>query len=74
LSDRQIQLVLSEQATELLAELGFDPVYGTRPLKRAIQKEIETPLAKEILAGTIMDGQQILADAEEGAIVFRQQN
>ena len=74
LSDRQIQLVLSEQATELLAELGFDPVYGARPLKRAIQKEIETPLAKEILAGTIMDGQQILADAEEGAIVFRQQN
>ena len=74
LSDRQIQLVLSEQASDLLAQLGYDPVYGARPLKRVIQKEIETPLAKEILAGTIVDGQQILADTEEGTIVFHQQN
>ena len=74
LSNRRIQLLLSEQATALLAELGFDPVYGARPLKRAIQNEIETPLAREILAGTIMDGQQILADVEEGTIVFHKEN
>ncbi len=74
LSNRRIQLLLSERATALLAELGFDPVYGARPLKRAIQNEIETPLAREILAGTIMDGQQILADVEKGAIVFHKEN
>ena len=74
LSNRRIQLLLSERATALLAELGFDPVYGARPLKRAIQNEIETPLAREILGGTIMDGQQILADVEKGAIVFHKEN
>lgn len=74
LSNRRIHLLLSERATALLAEQGFDPVYGARPLKRAIQNEIETPLAREILAGTIMDGQQILADVEKGAIVFHKEN
>ncbi len=74
LSNRRIQLLLSERATALLAELGFDPVYGARPLKRAIQNEIETPLAREILGGSIRDGQQVLADVEKGAIVFHKEN
>ena len=71
LNERQIELILSEPATELLAELGYDPVYGARPLKRAIQKEVETPLGKALLAGTVANGQQVLGDVDAGRIVFR---
>lgn len=73
LEARQIQLSLSEEATNFLAERGYDPVYGARPLKRAIQKEIETPLGKALLEGKVKNGQQILARLSEGKIVFSAQ-
>ncbi len=61
---------ISEEALSLLAEAGFDPVYGARPLKRAIQQELENPLAKSILAGNYMAGQTIVVEVENGKIIF----
>ncbi|MBF0277327.1 MAG: ATP-dependent chaperone ClpB [SAR324 cluster bacterium] len=72
LEDMQIKLTLSDEAVNFLAEMGYDPVYGARPLKRAIQKEIETPMGKALLEGKVSSGQQILADIVDGRIVFQQ--
>lgn len=65
LSDRHINLSLTEKAIDFLAEVGYDPVYGARPLKRAIQKQLETPIAKAILRGDFFDGDTILVDVGE---------
>ena len=74
LQDRQITLVLSEDARNLIAKKGYDPVYGARPLKRAIQKTIENPLSMEILKGAIPDGSTVQATAQDGNIVFHLQD
>jgi ATP-dependent Clp protease ATP-binding subunit ClpB len=66
LAERHIVLELSEAAREFLVRAGHDPAYGARPLKRAIQREIETPLARRILAGELRDGQTILVDHASG--------
>ena len=55
---------LTDAARTRLVRSGYDPVYGARPLKRAIQREIETPLAKKILGGEVRDGQTVLLDAD----------
>jgi ATP-dependent Clp protease ATP-binding subunit ClpB len=70
LAARDLGLVLTPAALDQLAEAGFDPVYGARPLKRAIQQQIENPLAQEILAGKFDAGDIILVDVKDGAIVF----
>jgi len=70
LSEQGITLDLSDDATQFLAEKGYDPVYGARPLKRAIQKFIENPLSMEILQGNISEGTKIKADVEGERIVF----
>ena len=57
-------------ARERLIEVGYDPAYGARPLKRAIQKELETPLARKLVAGEIRDGQKVRIDVRSGAMVF----
>jgi ATP-dependent Clp protease ATP-binding subunit ClpB len=54
-----------------MTEIGFDPVYGARPLKRAIQRELETQVAKGILRGDFSDGDEIMIDSENGSIVIR---
>ncbi|WP_079508080.1 ATP-dependent chaperone ClpB [Mesobacillus jeotgali] len=59
LADQQIQLNITDEAKEFLAEQGFDPVYGARPLKRFIQRTVETKLAKEIIAGRIKEKSQV---------------
>jgi ATP-dependent Clp protease ATP-binding subunit ClpB len=64
LDERHITLELTDEARTRLVRNGYDPNYGARPLKRAIQREIETPLAKRIVAGEIRDGQTILVDAD----------
>lgn len=74
LSDRHITLSLTEKAIDFLAEVGYDPVYGARPLKRAIQKQLETPIAKAILRGEFFDGDTILVDVGENErLNFRRQ-
>jgi ATP-dependent Clp protease ATP-binding subunit ClpB len=59
LADREMQIHLSDAAKDRLAEAGFDPVYGARPLKRAIQQQVENPLAQEILQGKFKPGDVI---------------
>ena len=70
LAKLDIRLEVSETALKALAEEGFDPVYGARPLKRAIQQRLENPLAKEILAGKFVAGQTIVVGIKGGAIGF----
>jgi ATP-dependent Clp protease ATP-binding subunit ClpB len=64
LADRRLELELTEAARELIAREGFDPVYGARPLKRFIQREVETRIGRALLSGEIGDGATILIDAE----------
>jgi ATP-dependent Clp protease ATP-binding subunit ClpB len=70
LQERQIDLEISDGALMLLGNVGFDPVYGARPLKRAIQAQLENPLAQKILAGEFVGGDTIRVDAEGGKLVF----
>jgi ATP-dependent Clp protease ATP-binding subunit ClpB len=70
LQDREIGLEVSEQALDLLGEAGFDPVYGARPMKRAIQQQLENPLAQQILAGNFVAGDTIKVDVEHETLVF----
>ena len=70
LAEMNMELVLSDNAREFLAEKGFDQIYGARPLKRAIQKYIENPLSMEILQGNISEGTKLIADVERDRIVF----
>ena len=70
LGERGIRIEVSDKAFELLGNVGFDPVYGARPLKRAIQQQLENPLATKILAGEFGNGDTVKVDAEGGALVF----
>jgi ATP-dependent Clp protease ATP-binding subunit ClpB len=65
LADRHIKLTLTDAARRSLVRTGFDPNYGARPLKRAIQKRIETPLGRLLLSGTIVDGQTVTVDVDD---------
>ncbi|MCG9889565.1 MAG: ATP-dependent chaperone ClpB [Thermosynechococcaceae cyanobacterium MS004] len=71
LQDRKITLKLSESALDLLAEVGYDPVYGARPLKRTIQRELETKLAKGILSGTFSEGDTVFVDVLNERLDFK---
>jgi ATP-dependent Clp protease ATP-binding subunit ClpB len=71
LADREIALTISEAALDRLAEAGYDPVYGARPLKRAIQQEIENPLAQQILQGRFAPGSGVAVDVEGRELAFR---
>jgi ATP-dependent Clp protease ATP-binding subunit ClpB len=70
LAERGIRLALAEAALDFLGNVGFDPVYGARPLKRAIQQQIENPLAQKILGGDYGQGDTVRVGAEGGRLVF----
>ncbi|MHB8816980.1 MAG: ATP-dependent chaperone ClpB [Steroidobacteraceae bacterium] len=70
LQERNMDLTLDDAARDFLGEAGFDPVYGARPLKRAIQQQIENPLAQRILKGEFAPGNSIRATARNGEVVF----
>jgi len=70
LADRDIQLTVSEAALDHLGEAGFDPVYGARPLKRAIQQQLENTLAQRILAGGFAPGDTVVIEESDGRLVF----
>jgi ATP-dependent Clp protease ATP-binding subunit ClpB len=72
LAERELALELSDAFMDRLVSAGFDPVYGARPLKRAIQQELENPLAQRLLAGEFQPGDTIFADLESGTAVFVQ--
>ncbi|MGK7924084.1 MAG: ATP-dependent chaperone ClpB [Spirulina sp.] len=71
LSEQKLSLKLSETALDYLAELGYDPVYGARPLKRAVQRYLETDIAKAILQGDFTPGDTIFVDVEGERLVFK---
>ena len=71
LRDQQMDLEITDAALDKLGEAGFDPVYGARPLKRALQQSIENPLAQEILAGEFTVGDVIQVDVQDGQFVFK---
>ena len=71
LADRRIELVVTEEARATIARDGFDPVYGARPLRRYIQREVETRIGRALLAGQVRDGATITVDVEEEDLVVR---
>jgi ATP-dependent Clp protease ATP-binding subunit ClpB len=70
LEDRKIKLDLTDAARAWLGRVGYDPVYGARPLKRAVQKYLQDPLADAILAGEIADGSVVRVDEGDGQLVL----
>ncbi len=70
LAERGIELALTDEAKHVLAEAGWDPTYGARPLKRAIQRMIENPLALRLLEGDFGEGDSVRVDAKDGELVF----
>jgi ATP-dependent Clp protease ATP-binding subunit ClpB len=73
LEDRKITLALDAKAREWLADKGYDPAYGARPLKRVIQKNVQDPLAEMILAGKVKDGEKVAVSANRQGITFNGQ-
>ena len=71
LAEQKLSLKLSETALDFLAEIGYDPVYGARPLKRAIQRYLETAIAKSILRGEYKQGETIFVDVEAERLSFK---
>lgn len=71
LDERKITLVLTDQAKEFIAREAYDPVYGARPLLRYLQHHLETPLAREIIAGRLHDGQELVVDEMDGSLGFQ---
>src|SRR5690242_13323960 len=70
LADRGLELELTDEAKELVAEAGWDPTYGARPLKRALQRLVENPLALRLLEGEFAEGDTVRVDAHDGALTF----
>jgi ATP-dependent Clp protease ATP-binding subunit ClpB len=71
LAERRITLELTTEAANYLAKAGYDPVYGARPLKRVIQRDVETPLAKQIIEGKVLDNSTVTAELDKGRIAFK---
>jgi ATP-dependent Clp protease ATP-binding subunit ClpB len=72
LAEKDYDLEVGDEALELIAQVGFDPVYGARPLKRAIQQNVENPLAKSILSGQFLPGKPIVLGVKDGNIIANQ--
>jgi ATP-dependent Clp protease ATP-binding subunit ClpB len=70
LDDRQMDLELTDTASQYLSEVGYDPVYGARPLKRIIQREVQDPLALSLLRGEFEEGDRVRVDARNGHLTF----
>jgi len=70
LAHRKMGLTITDAAKSFMAAAAYDPVYGARPLRRYLQTHLETRLAKEIIAGRIEDGAQIVVDVQDGRIIF----
>ncbi|HZM19927.1 MAG TPA: hypothetical protein VFB87_10990, partial [Gaiellaceae bacterium] len=70
LADRGLDLELTDAAKELVAEAGWDPTYGARPLKRALQRLVENPLALRLLEGEFVEGDTVRVDVKDGELAF----
>jgi len=72
LKSKNLQLTLDEKAKDFLVEKGFDPQYGARPMRRAVERHLEDPLAEEILKGSLHEGEMVQVTVENDKLVFRQ--
>ena len=70
LTGRHITLDLTDAAKELIAREGYDPVYGARPLKRFLQRSIETPLSRQLISGEVTDHSRVAVEFKKGELVF----
>jgi ATP-dependent Clp protease ATP-binding subunit ClpA len=71
LNEYNVELTLTPAARTWLAQEGFDPAFGARPLRRAIQKFVESPLSVELLGGKFANGGKVTVDVEDGKVVFK---
>ena len=71
LAERKLTVTLTDAARDYLANKGYDPAFGARPLKRLIQREIQDPLAMKLLSGDIKDGDSVEIGESDGGLVFR---
>ncbi len=71
LSEQKLSLKFSQEALDFLADIGYDPVYGARPLKRAVQRYVETPIAKSLLKGEFSEGDTLFADVSDERLTFK---
>jgi ATP-dependent Clp protease ATP-binding subunit ClpB len=74
LKEKRVSLEVSPKAKALLADTGFDPQFGARPLKRTIQNMVQNPLARSLLSGEVKEGDMVVADAEKGVLVFKKKS
>jgi ATP-dependent Clp protease ATP-binding subunit ClpB len=74
LHDRRIDLKITDTAREFIAQKGFDPVFGARPLKRFLQHELETRIGREIIRGEVLDGATITVDLKDGQLAIKRRN
>lgn len=74
LKDHHMTLTLTPEALHWLAEKGYDPVYGARPLKRVIQREVQNPLSLLLLEGTLKEGDSVLGEQDEDRLVFHKES
>ena len=74
LEERGIEIELTEEARDWLADEGYDAAFGARPLRRAIQRHVETPLSREVLKGSFGEGDTIAVDLERGKLTFRKRS
>ncbi len=72
LADRELKLELTDTASTYIANRGYDPVFGARPLKRFLQRELDTRIGRKLIAGEILDGHTILVDVVDGALTVEQ--
>jgi ATP-dependent Clp protease ATP-binding subunit ClpC len=72
LKGKNLKLVLDEKAKDFLVEKGYDPTYGARPMRRAVERSLEDPLAEEILKGNLHEGEPVQVTVEEGKLIFSQ--
>ena len=70
LQEHQVSISLTDDAKKWLAKEGYDPVFGARPLRRAVQRHIENPLSRQILAGEFAAGDHVVVDADESGLTF----
>ena len=70
LAEKRIELELTDEAKRFIVEAGYDPVYGARPIKRTIQKSVETEMARKLLSGEIQEGTKLTVEVQDGALTF----
>ena len=74
LADRSLSITLSDEAVQCILDMGYDPQYGARPLRRSIERYIENPLATRLLSGEYKDGDHILVEKDDDGLVFTVSN